>query len=165
MPYFSEEINGKMKKGQKILRGKEKEEDFRLPLTLGEKLLSLGSNDLTAIVGTASLASTVGSDGLAALGADSNAGCAQLPVGATALIAAGGRHFTLRNSHGDTSLVELLSNSLNNGITGSEAAVKQRIGDRSPSCSGRTRDSGSRRSRSTDPGNHHCTGTWCPCSG
>ena len=119
-------------------KGKEKEEDVSLPLALafGEKLLSLGSNDLTTIVGAASLAGAVGSDGLAALGADSDAGSAQLPVGATALIATGGRHFTLRNSHGDTSLVELLSNSLNNGITGSEAAVKQRIGDRSPFCSG-----------------------------
>ena len=85
-------------------------------LTHFPALVSLGFDNLTAIVGTASLASTVGSNGLAALGADGNAGSAQLPVGATALIAAGGRHFTLRNSHGDTSLVELLSNSLNNGL-------------------------------------------------
>ena len=94
-------------------RQKEKEEDFRLPLTLGEKLLSLGSNDLTAIVGTASLASSVGHYGLTALGADSYAGSGQLPVTATALIATGLRHFTLRNSHGDTSLVKLLLNSIN----------------------------------------------------
>ena len=63
-------------------------------------LVSLGGQDLTAIVGTASLASSVGSNGLAALGADGNAGSGQLPVGATALIAAGRGHFTLRDSHG-----------------------------------------------------------------
>ena len=72
------------------------------------KLLSLGSHDLTAIVGTASLASSVRRDGLTALGANGNTGSAQLPVGATALIAAGLGHFTLRDSHGDTSLVKLL---------------------------------------------------------
>ena len=71
-------------------------------------LLSLNSQDLTAIVGTASLASSVGHDGLTALGANRNAGSGQLPVGATALIAAGLGHFTLRDSHGDTSLVKLL---------------------------------------------------------
>ena len=96
---------------------KQKEEGITPSSLVLPKLLSLGLNDLTALVGTASLASSVGSDGLAALGANCDAGSAQLPVGATALIAAGGRHFTLRNSHGDTSLVELLSNSLNNGIT------------------------------------------------
>ena len=64
------------------------------------KLLSLSSHDLTTIVGTASLASSVGLDGLAALGADGHAGSSQLPVGATALIAAGRGHFTLRDSHG-----------------------------------------------------------------
>ena len=63
-------------------------------------LLSLNSQDLTAIVGTASLASSVGHDGLTALGANRNAGSGQLPVGATALIAAGLGHFTLRDSHG-----------------------------------------------------------------
>ena len=71
-------------------------------------LLSLDSQDLTAVVGTASLASSVGHDGLTALGADGDAGSGQLPVGATALIAAGLGHFTLRDSHGDTSLVKLL---------------------------------------------------------
>ena len=71
-------------------------------------LLSLDSQDLTAVVGTASLAGPVGHNGLAALGADRNAGSGQLPVGATALIAAGLGHFTLRDSHGDTSLVKLL---------------------------------------------------------
>ena len=64
------------------------------------KLLSLGSHDLTTIVVAASLASSMGHDGLAALGADSHAGSSQLPVGATALIAAGRGHFTLRDSHG-----------------------------------------------------------------
>ena len=63
-------------------------------------LVSLGGQDLTAIVGTASLASSMGHDGLAALGADGHAGSRQLPVGTTALIAAGAGHFTLRDSHG-----------------------------------------------------------------
>ena len=63
-------------------------------------LVSLGGQDLTAIVGTASLASSMGHDGLAALGADGHAGSRQLPVGTTALIAAGLGHFTLGNSHG-----------------------------------------------------------------
>ena len=63
-------------------------------------LVSLGSQNLTAIVVAASLASSVGHDGLTALGANCHAGGRQLPVGATALIAAGLGHFTLRNSHG-----------------------------------------------------------------
>ena len=63
-------------------------------------LVSLGGQDLTAFVGTASLASSVGHDGLTALGANSHIGSGQLPVGATALIAAGRGHFTLRDSHG-----------------------------------------------------------------
>ena len=71
-------------------------------------LLSLDSQNLTAVVGTASLAGSVGHYGLTALGANRNAGSGQLPVGATALIAAGLGHFTLRDSHGDTSLVKLL---------------------------------------------------------
>ena len=71
-------------------------------------LLSLNSQDLTAVVGAASLASSVGHNGFTALGADGYAGSGQLPVGATALIAAGLGHFTLRVSHGDTSLVKLL---------------------------------------------------------
>ena len=88
----------------------EKEEGCCLPLTFPHcvELLSLDSQDLTAVVGTASLASSVGHDGLTALGADGDAGSGQLPVGATALIAAGLGHFTLRDSHGDTSLVKLL---------------------------------------------------------
>ena len=63
-------------------------------------LVSLGGQDLTAIVGTASLASSVGHDGFTALGANRHAGSGQLPVAATALIAAGLGHFTLRDSHG-----------------------------------------------------------------
>ena len=63
-------------------------------------LVSLGSQHLTATVVAASLASSVGHDGLATLGTNGHAGSGQLPVGAAALIAAGLRHFTLRNSHG-----------------------------------------------------------------
>ena len=82
----------------------EKEEGRSLPLHSAfcaqAKLLSLGSHDLTTIVVAASLASSVGHDGLATLGANCHAGSSQLPVGATALIATGLGHFTLRNSHG-----------------------------------------------------------------
>ena len=88
----------------------EKEEGDCLPPAFPHcvELLSLDSQDLTAIVVTASLASSVGHDGLTALGANCHTGGRQLPVGTTALIAAGLGHFTLRNSHGDTSLVKLL---------------------------------------------------------
>ena len=75
-------------------------------------LVSLGGQDLTAIVGTARSASSVGLDGFAALGANGHAGSGQLPVTATALIATGLGHFTLRDSHGDTSLVKLLLTAL-----------------------------------------------------
>ena len=78
---------------------KEKEEGDCLPLTF-PALVSLGGQDLTAIVGTASLASSMGSNSLAALGADADAGSGQLPVGATTLVATGRGHFTLRDSHG-----------------------------------------------------------------
>ena len=61
---------------------------------------ALGGQDLTAIVGTASLTSSVRLGGLTALGANSHTGGGQLPVGTTALIAAGAGHFTLRDSHG-----------------------------------------------------------------
>ena len=74
----------------------------------GLKLLSLGSHDLTTIVVAASLASSVGHNGFAALGADAHAGSGQLPVGTTTLVATSLGHFTLRDSHGDTSLVKLL---------------------------------------------------------
>ena len=88
---------------------KEKEEDSKAFLLHFPALVSLGGQDLTAIVVAASLASSMGLNGLAALGADGYAGSGQLPVGATALIATGLGHFTLRDSHGDTSLVNLLS--------------------------------------------------------
>ena len=81
----------------------EKEEGWKQPssaLTPFPALVSLGSQHLTAIVVAASLASSVGHNGFTALGANRNAGSRQLPVGATALIAAGLGHFTLRNSHG-----------------------------------------------------------------
>jgi hypothetical protein len=78
---------------------KEKEEGESLPLTF-PALVSLGGQDLTAIVGAASLASSVGHNRFTALGANSNAGSGQLPVAATALIATGLGHFTLRDSHG-----------------------------------------------------------------
>ena len=97
------------------------------------KLLSLGSHDLTTIVVAASLASSVGHDGFAALGANAHAGSRQLPVGTTTLIAAGLGYFTLRDSHGDTSLVKLLFTAFINGFTFPEAASKQQIGDRAPS--------------------------------
>jgi len=63
-------------------------------------LVSLGGQDLTAVVVTASLASSMGHDGLTALGAYGYAGSGQLPVAATALIATGLGYFTLRDSHG-----------------------------------------------------------------
>ena len=95
MPQISKEINEFIT----IFAHKEKEEGICLPLTF-PALVSLGGQDLTAFVGTASLASSVGSDGLTALGANCYAGSGQLPVGATALIATGRGHFTLRDSHG-----------------------------------------------------------------
>ena len=110
---------------------KEKEEGQEAFLCVFPALVSLGGQDLTAIVGAASLASSVGHDGLAALGANSHAGSRQLPVGATALIATGLGHFTLRDSHGDTSLVKLLFTAF--VLIISEAASKQQNGDRAPS--------------------------------
>ena len=98
-----------MQMGQNGKRGRLKKPSSAFPLFV---LLSLNSQNLTAVVGAASLASSVGHDGLTALGANRNAGSRQLPVGATALIAAGLGHFTLRDSHGDTSLVKLLFGSI-----------------------------------------------------
>ena len=84
-----------------FLYNTEKEEDPKAFLCISAfRLLSLNSQNLAAIVGTAGLACSVGHDGLAALGANCNAGSGQLPVGATALIAAGLGYFTLRDSHG-----------------------------------------------------------------
>ena len=74
-----------------------------LPLYFRLFLLSLDSQNLAAVVGTASFAGSVGHDGLTALGANRDAGSGQLPVGATALIAAGLGHFTLRRSEEHTS--------------------------------------------------------------
>ena len=91
----------KFRKGP-IKRKKRKAEAFLcVPLCLLQlKLLSLGSHDLTTIVGTASLAGSVGHNGFAALGANAHAGSGQLPVGTTTLVATGAGHFTLRDSHG-----------------------------------------------------------------
>ena len=69
-------------------------------LSLFPALVSLGSQNLTTVVVAASLAGSVGLNGLTALGANRHAGSGQLPDGATALIATGLRHFTLRDSHG-----------------------------------------------------------------
>ena len=86
--------------GKRCSPKKEKEEGQKPSSAFFPALVSLGGQDLTAIVGTASLASSMGHDGLAALGADGHAGSGQLPVGTTALIAAGAGDFTLRDSHG-----------------------------------------------------------------
>ena len=80
-------------------KSKEKEEGKRLPLVF-PALVSLGSQNLTAIVVAASLACSVRHDRLTTLGANRYTGSRQLPIGTTALIAAGLGHFTLRNSHG-----------------------------------------------------------------
>ena len=77
----------------------EKGEGLRLPLVF-PALVSLGGQNLTAIVVAASGACSVRHDRLTTLGANRYAGSGQLPVGTTALIAAGLGHFTLRNSHG-----------------------------------------------------------------
>ena len=92
-------VHGSFTKGSAHIRKKRKAIAFLCAFAF-PALVSLGGQDLTAIVVTASLAVSVGSDGLAALGANGHAGSGQLPVGATALIAAGAGHFTLRDSHG-----------------------------------------------------------------
>jgi hypothetical protein len=84
------------------IRKKRKTTAFLLPLRFS--LLSLDSQNLTAIVGAAGFAGSVGQNGLTALGANRDAGSRELPVGTPALIAAGLGHFTLRDSHSDTSL-------------------------------------------------------------
>ena len=71
------------------------------------RLLSLNSHDLTAIVGAASLAGSVGHNGFTALRAGDEAGRAHLPVGTTSLVASCLGYFTFRNSHDDTSLVKM----------------------------------------------------------
>ena len=79
----------------------EKAEGKRLPLSLRSfpALVSLGGQDLPALVGTASLASSMRLSGLTALGANSHTGGGQFPVGPAALVTAGAGHFTLRDSH------------------------------------------------------------------
>ncbi len=84
---------------QSFPHARKKRKAVSLPLTF-PALVSLGGQDLTAIVGTASLASSVRAHGFTALGANSHTGSGQLPVAATALIATGLGHFTLRDSHG-----------------------------------------------------------------
>lgn len=116
MAYFFHKSNGRSGILHNIhtsfLVNKEKEEDPKAFLCIsafaGLVLLSLNSQNLATVVGTASLACAVGHYGLTALGANRYAGSGQLPVRATALIATGLGHFTLRDSHGDTSLVKLL---------------------------------------------------------
>ena len=61
--------------------------------------------DLTAVVSTALGAHSVRHMQSTALGASHQSGSAQLPNGATALIASLLRNFTLRDCHGYTSLV------------------------------------------------------------
>ena len=63
-------------------------------------LVSLGSQNLTAVVVATSLAGSVRHDGLTALGANRYAGSSQLPVGTAPLVATGLGYFTLRDSHG-----------------------------------------------------------------
>ena len=64
----------------------------------------LGRGDLTAIVGHAVLAHTVGQGDGPALGAGVVTGSLQLPHGAAALVPALLGYFTLRDGHFDTSL-------------------------------------------------------------
>ncbi len=98
MPYHEMKINISDKDLHFFyIRKKRKADAFLLHFPA---LVSLGGQDLTAIVRTASLASSVGLDGLTALGAHGHTGSGQLPVAATALIATGFGHFTLRDSHG-----------------------------------------------------------------
>ena len=68
-------------------------------LSLFPALVSLGSQNLTTVVVAASLAGSVGLNGLTALGANGYAGSGQLPVGTPALVATSLGHFTLRDSH------------------------------------------------------------------
>ena len=142
---------------------RKKRKAVSLPLTF-PALVSLGGQDLTAIVVTASLASSVGLDGFAALGADGDIGSGQLPVTATTLIATGLRHFTLRDSHGDTSLVKLLFTAFVLIISSQEAASKQQVGDRSPSGRYRLPRSDFCRIGSKGPYNLPYTAAWNPCS-
>ena len=142
----------------------EKEEGQKPSSAFFPALVSLGGQDLTAIVVTASLASSVGLNGFAALGAHSYAGSGQLPVTATTLIATSLRHFTLRDSHGDTSLVKLLSTAFILDFISQEAASKQQIWGPAPSGNCKLPDSGSCRICSRGPCSLPCTAVWNPCS-
>ena len=64
----------------------------------------LALNDLVTIVAHALGTNTVGQAGSTTLGAGVDAGILQLPHGATTLVAASLRNFSLRNGHVDTSL-------------------------------------------------------------
>lgn len=75
-----------------------------LPLTL---LVLFSSENFAAVVGTASLACSVGHNGFTALWAGNEAGSAHLPVRATSLVTSCLGYFTFRNSHDDTSLVKM----------------------------------------------------------
>ena len=162
-PYYATEMLRNQYKQGLFYHRKGKRGRQCLPLTF-PALVSLGGQDLTAIVVTASLASSVGLDGFAALGADGDIGSGQLPVTATTLIATGLRHFTLRDSHGDTSLVKLLFTAFVLIISSQEAASKQQVGDRSPSGKYRLPRSDFCRSRSRDPCSRPCTAAWNPYS-
>ena len=91
---------------QPIFR-KERKEEGCPSSHLQRKSVFLYGNDLTAIVVAASLASSVGQTCLAAVGASDHTGNRKLPVGAASLIASCFGYFTLGNSHGDTSSVEM----------------------------------------------------------
>ena len=67
-------------------------------------LSSLDLAEGTAIVGHALLAHAVGQTESTALGASDDTGGLQLPHGATTLVAASLRNFSLRDGHVDTSL-------------------------------------------------------------
>ena len=78
----------------------EKEEDPKAFLCFSAyALLSLNSQNLAAIVGTASLAGSVGQTRLAALGASNDAGDRQLPMGVASLVSSRLGYFTLGYCH------------------------------------------------------------------
>ena len=68
------------------------------------QLLSLDLAKGVAVVGQTIFAHPVGQTIGTALGASHDTGSLQLPVGATTLVAAGLRSFSLRDGHVDTSL-------------------------------------------------------------
>ena len=66
-------------------------------------LALLDADDLTAIVLSTSLASTMGHTECAAVGALDDCGSIQLPDGRTSLVTSLTRYFSLRDCHVDTS--------------------------------------------------------------